>query len=510
MPARKIEMRKIKEALRLTLCEEQSYQKVGAALGLSKGVISKYASAARAARLDWPSIQSMDEAELERRLLGKASTRMAFAQPDYGWVHLELRGKCVTLMLLWDEYSANVGDDGTTKPYRYSQFCENYRQFAKRLKRSMRQIHRAGEKMFIDFAGPTIALREGGIANLFVGAMGASGYAFALATPAQKTADWLEGTAKALTYCGGVPELIIPDNPRAVIAEACRYEPRATDTVLDFAQHYGCSFLPARPYLPQDKSKAESTVQVVERWIMARLRHQVFDTVDEVNEAIEPLLERLNNKPFQKLPGSRASAFTTIDAPALKPLPLVPYEMAVFKTVKVHIDYHVEFEAHRYSVPHALVGQTMEVRVTRTTVEVLHRGQRVASHARNGRRGGFTTIPEHMPEAHRSHAQWTPQRLVAWAEQIGVAVAETVRRHLAKQRHPEHAYRACLGLLSLERRFGKGRLEAACVMALQLGTTKYTHIRDILANRRDLVELAQPSEWVAPLHAHVRGPGYYQ
>ena len=238
----------------------------------------------------------------------------------------------------------------------------------------MRQVHRAGDKLFIDYAGPTIALTGGGKANIFVAAMGASGYAFAWATPAQTTADWLEGCCRALAFYGGVPQLIVPDNPRAVIAQASRYEPRATDTVLDFACHYGCSVLPARAYHPQDKAKVESTVQIVERWILARLRHQSFHSVAEVNAAMAPLLEHLNNKPFQKLPRSRASVFATIDAPALMVLPLEPFELAVFKTVKVHIDYHVEFEGHRYSVPHALVGQTLEVRVTRSTLEILNRG----------------------------------------------------------------------------------------------------------------------------------------
>jgi hypothetical protein len=243
---------------------------------------------------------------------------------------------------------------------------------------------------------------------------------------------------------------------------------------------------------------------------MARLRHQTFHTVHEVNAAMAPLLEHLNNKPFQKLLGCRASVFAAIDAPALMALPLEAFELAVFKTVKVHIDYHVEFEGHRYSVPHALVGQTLEVRVTRSALEILNRGQRVASHARSSRRGGFTTTDEHMPENHRAHAQWSPERLIAWGEQIGVATARTVRHLLERQRHPEHAYRACLGLLSLSRRYSAARLEAACLMALQLGTAKYSHIRDILVNRGDQLQRADAPEWCSPQHAHVRGRGYYQ
>jgi transposase len=250
-------------------------------------------------------------------------------------------------------------------------------------------------------------------------------------------------------------------------------------------------------------------VQVVERWILARLRHQQFDSVAEVNSAIAPLLDDLNNRPFQKLPGSRASVFTAIDAPALLPLPAQRYEIASFKTVKVHIDYHVEVESHYYSVPHALIGQHLEARITALAVEILHRGQRVASHARSSRRRDFTTVAEHMPAAHRAHAEWTPQRLLHWGQSIGIATAAVVLRLLEAQQHPEHGYRACLGLLSLAKRYSKSRLEAACALALQLGACRYRHVRDILVNNRDKTPPVAAGDWVSPDHAHVRGPSYH-
>ena len=309
---------------------------------------------------------------------------------------------------------------------------------------------------------------------------------------------------------GGVPLLIVPDNPKAMIANPDRYEPRTNETVGDFARHYGTSVLPARPRHPQDKAKVESAVQVVERWILMRLRHQRFDSVDDVNEAIAPLLEMLNNKAFQKLPGSRAGAFAQLDAPALQPLPQQAWEFAVFKTVKVHIDHHIEFEGHRYSVPQSLVGQVLEARVTLHGVEVLHRGQRVAAHQRSAHKGGFTTASSHLSAAHRAHLEWTPERLIHWGGSIGVATGRTVTRLLEERRHPEHGYRACLGLLSLAKRYGKPRLEAACVVALELGTAKYSHVKDILVNRRDQVPRSEVSEWTSPTHAHVRGAGYYQ
>ena len=245
------------------------------------------------------------------------------------------------------------------------------------------------------------------------------------------------------------------------------------------------------------------------RWILMRLRHQKFETVDEVNEAIAPLLQQLNNKPFQKLPGCRASVFAEIDAPALRPLPMQTWEHAVFKTVKVHIDQHIEFEGHRYSVPHALVGLTLEARVTQRTVEILHRGQRVASHMRCAHKGGFSTVPEHLSAAHRAHMQWSPERLIHWGQDIGVATGSLVKRLLETRQHPEHGYRACLALLSLAKRYGKPRLEAACVIALDLGTTKSAHVREILVNGRDQLTPSTTPEWVSPTHANVRGPAHY-
>jgi len=500
-------MRKIKDVLRLKFDGNLSHQQIATALGISKGVVTKYVGLAAAAGLDWAAVQAADEATLERRLLVSPERPRDQVQPDYGRLHQELRRKGMTLMLLWEEHRADYADSQT---YSYSQFCENYRRFAKQLKRSMRQIHRAGEKLFIDYAGPTIALTDGSRAHIFVAALGASSYTYACATPRETMADWLESTARALSFIGGVPQLIVPDNPKAMIADANRYEPRSNDTVLDFARHYGTSILPARPRHPQDKAKAESAVQIVERWIMARLRHQQFASVHEVNLAIAPLLIMLNDKPFQKLPGSRSSTFAEIDAPALLPLPLQRYEMAYFKTVKAHIDYHVEVERHRYSVPHSLVGQVLEARITTAAVEILHRGQRVASHARNGRVGGFTTIAAHMPAAHRAHMEWTPQRLVHWGQSIGPATAEAVTRLMAENKHPEHGYRACLGLLSLAKRYGKPRLEAACMRALQIGACQYRHVNDILKNKRDQSAPATAGDWITPDHAHVRGPGYYQ
>ncbi|QEZ48780.1 IS21 family transposase [Cupriavidus oxalaticus] len=505
MPKPPMTIRMIKDVLRLKHESGLSHASIAAALQVSKGVVSKYVSLAAEAGLAWDQLRDLDEAAIAARLLPSARNS-AYVPPDYARIHQDLRRKGVTLTLLWQEYvEAHPGG----KTYRHTQFCERYHAWAKSLKRSMRQTHKAGEKLFVDYAGPTIAVADGGRAHVFVAALGASSYTFACATPRETMVDWIGSMVRALTYIGGTTELIVPDNPRALIANADRYEPRANETVLDFARHYGTSVLPARARRPQDKAKVEVAVQIVERWILAKLRHQRFETVHAVDRAIATLLPALNERPFQKLPGSRASAFAALDAPALRPLPATPYEIARFRTVKVHVDHHVEIHKHRYSVPHALVGQTLEARITAHAVELLHRGQRVAVHARAST-GGFTTVPEHLPAAHRAHLEWTPQRLIRWGEQIGGASGAVVRRLLEQHKHPEHGYRACLGLLNLAKRYGKDRLEAACAIALELGAYQYRHVKNVLETDRDRLTAAAPAEWVSPDHAHLRGPSYYQ
>jgi transposase len=507
MPKQRMSLPMIKDVIRLKWHARLSHERIATTLKISKGVVAKYVGLASAAGLDWETVQDWSEQRLSTALLPRSTASQPFVEPDWGRIHRELDRKGMTLMLLWQEYVAAHPEQRT---WRYTQFCEHYKTFTSRLKRSMRQHRRAGEKLFIDFAGPTVGLSDGSRAQVFVSAMAASSYVFACATPAQRLDDWIEAMVRALHFYGGVPQLIVPDNARAVIATPDRYEPRANDTVLDLARHYGTSVLPARPRTPRDKATAESSVQVVTRWVLARLRHERFDTVAQVDAAIAALLPSLNERPFQKLPGSRASVFAELDAPALMPLPAQRYELARFKTVKVHIDYHVEIEAHRYSVPHALVGQTLEARITRHALELLLRGQRVAAHARNDRRGGYTTVEAHMPAAHRAHLEWTPQRLIDWGQRIGLSCGELITRLLQTYKHPEHGYRSCLGLLSLSRRYGEARLEAACERALALGTWRYRHVRDLLANQRDLATEATASDWISPAHANLRGPGYYQ
>jgi transposase len=507
MPQQRIKVRMIKDILRLKYQGDLSHERIAKSLSISKGVVSKYLSLAGAAGLDWKATAELDEALLERRLFGRSENETRLVEPDFANVHIELRRKGVTLMLLWGEYrAANEG----CRTWAYTQFCGHYKKFAQTLKRSMRQHRRAGEKLFIDYAGSTLALTDGTRAQVFVAAMGASSFTFACATPDQSMRSWLGALARALTFYKGCPQLVVPDNPRSLVSQACRYEPTLNESVREFARHYSVSFLPARPFLPKDKAAAESSVQVVTRWILARLRHAVLADVHAADAAISALLAPLNDRKFQKIEGSRASLFASLDSPALSPLPAQRWQWVTFKTVKAHIDYHVEVDAHRYSVPHSLVGVTLEARITDALIELLHRGQRVACHARSARRGGFTTVDEHMPAAHRAHKQWTPERLIHWGGEIGANTGQFVTQLLQRFRHPEHGYRSCLGLLSLVKRYGPKRVEAACTLALELGAGQYRNVRDILANGRDLIERAQPEpEWVAPEHDNLRGAAYY-
>lgn len=505
-------MRRIREVLRLKLLCGLSHREIARALGVSVGAVSHYGRLAERAGLGWPEVEAMDEWQLEARLMPRAAPAGRRALPDFATIHQELKRKGVTLTLLWEEYVA--AHPGETS-YRYTQFCQRYADWALTLQRSMRQVHRAGEKCFVDFAGQTLPILDavGGTAyraHIFVAVLGASNYTFAHATAAESMAEWLGAISLALEFYGGVPAMLVPDNPKALIAEADRYEPLANRTVLDFAAHYGTVVLPARPYKPRDKAKVEVAVQVVERWILARLRHRRFFSLAELNAAIAELLVELNDRAFKKLPGSRRQAFELLDRPALRPLPAIRYEMARFRRVRANIDYHVEIERHYYSVPHALVRQELEARITGHTVEILHRGRRVASHALSTKRGGYTTCPEHMPASHRAHAEWTPGRLLNWAAHIGPAVAALVKHLLHSKPHPEQGYRACLGLLAAARKYGDARLQAACERALAIGSPTRRSVLSILAAGLDQTPLtAEQAEWQLPLHENVRGPTYY-
>jgi len=505
-------MHKIKEVLRLKYAAGLTHRQIAGALGLSLGVINKYLTAAERASLTYPLPADCDDARLAHLLFGSAHQPASLKRQtlDFALVHQELKRKGVTRQLLWEEYRA-----AHPSGYGYTQFCVLYSEWRKSQKLSMRFVHRAGEKLFVDYCGQTVsvidaatgAIRE---AQVFVAVLGASNYTFAEATWTQALPDWIGSHTRAFAFFGGVPQLIVPDNLRSGVARACRYEPLLNATYSQMLAHYGCAALPARPYKPRDKAKVETAVQVVTRWILARLRKVEFFSVADLNRAIRLLLDDLNQRPFKKLPGTRRAQFDTLDRPALRPLPATPYEFAEWKRARVGIDYHIEVDRHFYSVPHPLARREVEARLTATTIEVFHAGQRVASHVRSPKQGRHTTEAAHMPKSHRAHMEWTPGRFLNWSLEIGPHTRDLVRLLLTNRPHPEMGYRSCLGLLSLAKSYGHARLEAACERALLLGAPSRTSVLSILKRGLDHLPPSGDQESDAPLaHENVRGATYY-
>jgi len=513
MPTPRVTMSKLRHTLQLLHGGTLSTRQIGAALGISKSTVSEIASYARVAGVDWTLAQTLSDEELQARLYKPPVARESrHLEPDCAHIHRELRRPGVTLQLLWEEYQQQHAGQA----YKYSAFCEKYKTWARGLKRSMRQTHQAGDKLFVDYAGQSVPIVDASTgeisqAQIFVAVLGASNYTYACATASQKAPDWVASIIDTLEFIGGVPQLLVPDQPRALMARPDRYEPTAHRLLEELSTHYGLPVMPARPAKPRDKPKVEVAVQVVERWILARLRQQTFFSLGALNRSIAALLVDLNQRPFKKLPGNRASAFAELDAPLLRPLPAERMPIARFKPARVNIDYHVELDGHYYSVPHALVGQRVEMRITATTVEVLHGLKRVAAHALHPRRGAHTTNPEHMPASHRAHLQWTPAKLIDWGERIGAATAAVVRWQMEHRQHPEQGYRSCLGLMRLGREYGAERLEAACARAQSIRSPSYKSIASILRCGLDQRALDAPIPLQAslPLHENVRGPGYY-
>jgi transposase len=512
MPTPRITMRQLRQTLRLHLESELSLRECSRVLGIGKSTIADIVRKARAAGVDWVVAQSLTDDQLEARLYQPAVPRAArHLEPDFAYIHQELKRPGVTLQLLWEEYHQQRGG----LAYKYTSFCTKYRQFAASLKRSMRQTHVGGDKLFVDYAGQTVPIvnaTTGEItqAQIFVATLGASSYTYACATATQNAADWVGSIIDSLEFFGGVPKLIVPDQPRALIARPDRYDPTPGRLLEELSEHYNVAVLPARPGHPRDKPKVETGVLVIERWILARLRNRRFFSLAELNAAIAALITDVNNRPFKKLPGCRREAFEALDKPALQPLP--PTRMAImrFKKVRVNIDYHVELDEHYYSVPHRLVHATLELRITSTMVEAFAGQQRVAVHAYSALKGRFTTLPEHMPASHRAHREWTPAKLIAWGERVGVACAAVVRWQMEHRPHPEQGYRACLGLQRLARTYGAARLEAACTRAMAIRSPRFTTIDSILKSGMDRQPLpAKATQTSLPLHENVRGPDYY-
>ncbi len=514
MPAKRLPMRLLREILRLRYAGGLSQRAIARCLSIGLGTVCECLAQAAKAGLNWPLPTEFDDARLGAVLAARPRQGAPPSRPlpDLARLHEELRRPGVTLQLLWVEY---LGDH--PEGYRYTQFCEHYHRFVRRLSPPMRQVHRAGEKGFVDFAGqkPWIVDRRTGEAiagELFVGVLGASSFTYAEAVPSQEMPHWIGAHVRMFEFFGGVPEILVPDGLKGAVTVPCRYEPVLNRTYQDLATHYGTAVIPARPHHPRDKPKVEAGVLVVERWILAVLRNVTFFSFTEMNVAILDLLGAINNRTMKHLGASRRELFERLDRPALRALPPNRYEMAEWKECTVNIDYHIEVDHNYYSVPYQLADERVEARATATTVEVFFRSRRVASHPRLTGRGRFHTLPEHMPRSHRAHAEWTPSRLIAWAAKTGPATGRVAAEILRSRPHPEQGYRSCLGLMRLTQRHGAARVEAAAVRAERLHAPSYKTVKNILGAGVEALPFDEPSEAILtlPVHDNIRGAGYYR
>jgi transposase len=503
-------MRQLREILRLRLHAKLSMRQIRDSLRLSLGAIQKAVSKAEALELDWEAIEQLNDQHLAAKIYPQADTTKPSHKvlPDWVEIYQELKHKGMTKQLLWEEYTQQYPN----RSFSYPQYCLLYRSWLKKQRRSMRQTHNAGEKLFVDYAGqtvPVVSHSSGEIrtAQIFVAVLGASNYTFCEATWSQKLPDWINSHIRAFDFIGGVPAIVVPDNLKSAVTKACRYDPMINPSYQQLASHYRTALVPARPLKPKDKAKAEVGVQIIERWILARLRHHTFFSLGELNVCIKALLKEVNNKPFKQLKGSRQQWFESIDKPALLPLPKHVYQYTDIKTVKVNIDYHIQYEAHFYSVPHHLVGEKIELHAKEFLIEIYFHNKRIASHARKYH-SGMTAESEHMPVKHEKHHKWTPDRLMNWAKDIGDEVLLWIKTVLNQPQHPEQAYRVCLGLLNLSRRYPAQRLNKACAIANKNSLYKLKHIKDILLSNQDQLAL-EAKESLPDLpqaHENIHGP----
>ena len=511
MAQKRLSMPSVREVLRLKYELGRSHRQIAAALGIGHSTVGAYVRRAEAAGVSWSHAERMDDAALEAAIARpRRPPRVARPAPDWVHIHRALKShKGTTLQLLWGEYLEQHPDG-----YQYSRFCDLYRQWCARIDVVLRQRYRGGEKVFVDYAGPRFEVvdQDSGEVRevmVFVGVLAASNYTFVDLTWSRSLPDWVLSHVRMFEFFGGAPELVIPDNEKAAVRKASRYEPRLNRTYQELAAHYGTAVLPARPRRPTDKAKAETGCQIVERQIMAPLRNHTFFSLDELRGEVEPLLEALNEKPFQKLPGSRRSWFEEVDVPALKPLPSERYEYAEWRKSMVNIDYHIQVKHGLYSVPHALARKKVDVRITAHTVEIFFNGKRVAAHRRVWKKHAYSTDPGHMPAAHRAHLEWSPSRLIAWAKKVGPHAHSLVREILEAHKHPEQGYRSCLGIMSLRRSYPDERLDAACRRALRIGSPTYRSLKSILSSGLDKLDDEQLEMPLPRAHAHIRGADYY-
>lgn len=505
-------MRKISEVLRQRYELNHSYRDIARSLNIGVTTVAVYLARAKAAGVTWPLSNEVSEKDLSDRLfLPVKKDAKERPLPDWEWVYQELRKKGVTLQLLWREYR-----DTHPTGISYTRFCDRYRAYTKATTPVMRQIHKGGAKTFVDYAGLTVpwidpSTGEVHQAQIFVGSLGASQFTFAEASASQQLPEWIQSHIRMWEYFGGVTETVVPDNLKSGVTKSHRYDPDINANYQHFSEHYGFAIVPARVYEAKDKAKVENAVGCITRQILAAIRHITFTSIAEINTAIKPRLAAFNQQSFQKMKTSRKALFEAVDKPALKSLPPEKYHYAEWQHAKIHIDYHFVFDDHYYSVPYKYIHHAVEVRATAHTVECFYENQRIASHPRSHLKYKHSTLKEHMPTAHRAHAEWSPERMKRWANKIGPHTMKFIDTLIASRAFPEQAYRACLGVLRLGSRYGEDRLEKACAIAYESGSTRYQHVESILKNKLDTVNHSRAANTtVISSHENIRGSKYYK
>ena len=513
MPAKRgLTMRQLRQMLRL-LHDGVSAREVGRQLGVARSTVQDNLERAKKAGLAWPLAPDLTDDVLEQRLFSKAGYIPGVrrrAEPDWATLAREMKRPGVNLQVLWEEYR-DVHRDG----YGYSRFCDLFREFERRLSPVMRQHNVAGDKLFVDYSGKKVGIVDPATgvvreAEIFVGVLGASNYTYAEATFTQSLPDWIGAHVRMFRFLDGVPRLLVPDNLKSGVVKASFYDPEINRSYGAMAAHYDVGVVPARPRKPRDKAAVEAGVRFTQTYVLGRLRHETFFSLAECNVAIGQVLERLNGRIMRRLGMSRRELFESIERPALRPLPEADWQFAEWRLVRVGLDYHVEVDGFYYSVPHALIRAEVDTRLTERTLEVFHRGKRVAAHQRRygGRRHG--TDPEHMPSAHRRYAEWSPARFQRWAKTVGPATETLIVAVLANRPHPEQGFRTCLGILRLYRGVETARAERVSAAALDIGAFTYRSVASILANNIKLPSIRKEAEPVSLFdHPNIRGAGYF-
>jgi transposase len=505
-------MRRIRQVLQLRFGAHASARVIAREVGVGRTTVQDYLTRAGAAGLGWPLAPDLTDEALEQLLFPAPSSKPGarrYPEPDWPALVRELKRPGVSLLILWEEYNA-VHPQG----YSYSRFCELFREFEHRLSPTMRQTHVAGHKAFVDYSGKKVPIAdpltgEVRMAEIFVAVLGASSLTYAEATWTQSLPDWIGAHVRMFRFWGSAPRLLVPDNLKSGVNKASFYDPEVNRTYGKMAAHYNVGILPTRPRKPKDKAAVEAGVRFAQSYILGRLRNVTFFSLAECNAAIAAALERMNGREMRRLGVSRRQLFDTIERPAMQSLPKQDYEYAEWHLARVGIDYHVEVQGFLYSVPHALLREQVDTRATARTIEVFHRGRRVAAHARRygGPRHG--TLPEHMPSAHRRYAEWTPERFRRQARDIGPNTEGLILALLARRPHPEQGFRTCLGVLRLFRGIDAARAEAVSLRAVEIGVLSYASVASILKHRLDQRASPQAADGTPLLHDNIRGSGYF-